>query len=297
MKRKIDQEVVFELAERLVSDGIEPTTLKIRELNENHGSLTSITPLLKQWKEARLKGCGGDIPDMPEAKLLQLLRPIWGELVRESQSLFMDEKEALNSERSDLLGLAQAASAEVDRQENVIEKLNADNAGLAEKLIQLTDGNHEKERALAGLQERIAAREQQIGEYKKYLSDARKAAEAEEQQHAAAVVGFRNELENKVARLDATKKQLDNVTDQLKTNERLVDDLTEKLTGGNETIERLNRLLTDNQVNSLKENSALAAELAVMKTKLGNVEANFEAVSARADALQSEVVALAKLRK
>lgn len=108
MAEKITKELVFDLADQLVAQGIDPTNLKIREMNESRGSLSSITPHLKAWREQRSAEAVESLPDMPEERLLAVLRPVWAELARESQAILKAEQATFDRERAQLKAEAES---------------------------------------------------------------------------------------------------------------------------------------------------------------------------------------------
>lgn len=118
---KITQELVFDLADRLTAQGVDPTNLRIRELNGNRGSLTSITPLLKAWREQRTSQAIESLPDMPTDRLLGLLQPVWAELAREAQALFKAEQTAFDDAKKRHDAEVTGYIDEIDRQSNEIE--------------------------------------------------------------------------------------------------------------------------------------------------------------------------------
>jgi len=160
MAEKITKELIFDLADQLIAQGTEPTNLKLREMNDNRGSLSSITPHLKAWREQRSAEAVESLPDMPEERLLSVLRPVWAELARESQTVLKAEQAIFERDRSEFVAETENYITEIDRQADEVERLTAELAQLQQltqqqsmELSTLTERADQQARRIDNLQQ------------------------------------------------------------------------------------------------------------------------------------------------
>jgi DNA repair exonuclease SbcCD ATPase subunit len=269
MATKITKELVFDLADQLSAQGIEPTNLKIREMNDNHGSLSSITPHLKAWKEQRAAEAVEALPDMPEERLIAALRPVWGELVREAQALYKEEREAVQREKVAIQEENDGYMSEIDRQESKIEDLERRVAELSEEARELQAVRVE----LSGMIHRNELLE-------KNLEDLKEGKQIAEQARDKAVTA----LEASQQREEELKTQLGQAKLDHKEMSDKFDEATRKLADVNvlrsQELDKLNSA-NDRVVELERTNAALDAKLNAAEKQTEKAEAQSASAEAR----------------
>lgn len=285
MASKITKELVFDLADQLSAQGIDPTNLKIRELNDNHGSLSSITPHLKAWRELRASEAVEALPDMPEERLLVALRPVWGELVREAQALYKEERESVERDKVQIQAENDGYMAEIDRQEGKIEELERRVAELAEDSKELQRVRVE----LSGLASRNELLEQNLADVKK---DKQTAEQERDKANVALEASQQRETELKQ---QLSQSQLDHkeMSDKFDEATRKLADVNvlrsqelrklEDASGKVLELERANATLEANQAAAEKQAEKVATQLAQTEDRVLDVTTKAE-VAERANA-------------
>lgn len=288
MASKITKELVFDLADQLSAQGIDPTNLKIRELNDNHGSLSSITPHLKAWRELRASEAVEALPDMPEERLLVALRPVWGELVREAQALYKEERESVERDKVQIQAENDGYMAEIDRQEGKIEELERRVAELAEDSKELQRVRVE----LSGLASRNELLEQNLADVKK---DKQTAEQERDKANVALEASQQRETELKQ---QLSQSQLDHkeMSDKFDEATRKLADVNvlrsqelrklEDASGKVLELERANATLEANQAAAEKQAEKVATQLAQTEDRV--LDAQIEISKWKAEAGQWE---------
>ena len=124
----VTREQVFDAAETLAAAGSNPTITRIRaELGG--GSPNTITPLLREWREARPvvpKSAAPDIPDPVAASF----RAAWSAACSEANQRLDGERAALDQARHDMDIERQELSSEIDRLDTTLEQSESAKATL-----------------------------------------------------------------------------------------------------------------------------------------------------------------------
>lgn len=270
---KITQELVFDLADSLIAKGIDPTNLRIREMNGNRGSLSSITPLLKAWREQRTSDAIEAIPDMPSERLLGVLQPVWAELAREAQATFKAEQAAFEQERKTYAEEIATYIVEIDRQSELLEQTHtALNNAAAE--------SQQQKQQLAVLSERV---EQQTLRFDAQLRE-------NDILHAE-LTQLATEHKAVNEQLSFTKKSLSDKETEIKVAESNIAGLNEKLNSYQQQV--------DEQKQAIKLSIQAHAELervnATLAVNLDNARTDFknanEVLTSTKVALDEQVIA------
>ena len=303
MKRKITQELVFELADVLSSQGIDPTNLKIREMNDNHGSLTSITPHLKQWREVRSAEGVEAMPDMPEEKLLQLLRPVWSELAREAKVLFADDKERIESKMADCQQQLTAIQHEVDRQDTVIEQNETLVAELRQQITAFTQQNGQLREQLAselakveGLSDKVSDKQDQITGLTEQLTDAKQSYNQLQATHDEACALHESELAT-MRRVhsehnDDMTAQIQQLNDQVSEQSSLKDSAEAQFKDACTKLVDVNELRSQETKRADSQIADLQSRLDNQSDKFTTVTAQLAVANQRADSIAEQLTKL-----
>ncbi|MFW1108913.1 DNA-binding protein [Vibrio parahaemolyticus] len=303
MATKITKELVFDLADQLSAQGIEPTNLKIREMNDNHGSLSSITPHLKAWKEQRAAEAVEALPDMPEERLIAALRPVWGELVREAQALYKEEREAVQREKVAIQEENDGYMSEIDRQESKIEDLQRRVAELSEEAKELQAVRVE----LSGMIHRNELLEKNLED----LKEGKRIAEQARDKAVTALEASQQREEELKTQLGQAKLEHKEISDKFDEATRKLADVNvlrsqelRKLEDANGKVlelERANATLEANQAAAEKQAEKVAKQLAQTEERVADVTTRAEAseranakLSAQLEASEQKVEDMAK---
>lgn len=128
---KITKDLVFQLANELSLAGLAITNLAIRQRNDNSGSLSSIAPLLKEWKEERMQQ-EDQAESMPEELILNTIKPLWAVLKKQSRIELAEKTELFKIKETEFNAEKDQFIAEFDRHEELI--LEQDNKLTESKL-------------------------------------------------------------------------------------------------------------------------------------------------------------------
>lgn len=243
MAEKITKELVFDLADQMVLQGIDPTNLKIRDMNESRGSLSSITPHLKAWREQRSAEAAESLPDMPEERLLAVLRPVWAELARESQAILKAEQAAFNQERSQFKVEADNYMTEIDRQSVAIERQADEIAGLLNSLTDAREQFQQQSLVLSTMTERAEQQTQRIDNLNIDKLNVDKQCEELRSQ----LVAKSNHGEQLKVELASVNLQNNELKGQLNAALEQASSLSVQLNASQEQVEEANKLLTTEQ--------------------------------------------------
>jgi len=127
----ITRDQVFEAADGLASEGIQPTVKLIRE--RTGGSFSTITPHLAAWKEERGAAAIVEIPDMPDA-VVAATRQMWSAAWRASQDAIHAERDALAAARQEFEKERAELTQEITGLEEDLVKSDGDRQALASQL-------------------------------------------------------------------------------------------------------------------------------------------------------------------
>jgi colicin import membrane protein len=114
----ITRENVFEAAEALATEGIQPTVKLVRD--RIGGSYSTITPFLATWKEERGGRGVANIPDMPESIALAS-RQVWAAAWKAAQDAVQTEREGLTAARHEMVKERMEMAQEIKELEGKLE--------------------------------------------------------------------------------------------------------------------------------------------------------------------------------
>lgn len=120
---------IFEIAEKLEAEGVNPTQVTVREALGG-GSFATIGPVLKRWKESKKEDSQLAEIRVPEAiteRLEQLQGAVWQAAVDEADRRLMAEREALHQAQ-------EQAAAEVREHLDSIATLESEAEGYQRKI-------------------------------------------------------------------------------------------------------------------------------------------------------------------
>ena len=298
MAEKITKELIFDLADQLIAQGTEPTNLKLREMNDHRGSLSSITPHLKAWREQRSAEAVESLPDMPEERLLSVLRPVWAELVRESQTMLKIERALFEGDRDVFMADAGNYIAEIDRQADEIELLTAELAQSQQltqqqsmELSTLTERADQQARRIDNLQQDKLAADKVAQDLRSELAVEHKNGEQLQDQLTASSKQ-NNEL---TGDLKVSREQNSSMAVQLKTSQESVIDTKQQLTHEKQRYEEL-RLQHNDQarvvVTTETKLEMVSKQLELSQAEVKKVTADLGHANSRADRLEGNLIAM-----
>jgi len=135
-----NKEKIIAVAEKLESEGVNPTQVTVRQALGG-GSFATIGPILKEWKESKKEDHALAEIEVPEAvteRLEQLQGAVWQAAVDEAERRLIAEREALKAAQD-------AAAAEVAEQLEIVAQLEAEAAEQASRI----SGMEENENGLS----------------------------------------------------------------------------------------------------------------------------------------------------
>lgn len=298
MAEKITKELVFDLADQLVVQGIDPTNLKIREMNDNRGSLSSITPHLKAWREQRSSEAVESLPDMPEERLLSVLRPVWSELARESQAVLKAEQAIFENDRAQFMAETESYISEIDRQADEVERLTAElalsqqqNQQQSMELSTLTERADQQAKRIENLQQDKLDLDKNAQELRSELAIAHKHGEQLQEQLTAASKQ-NNEL---VGDLKAAHEQNSGLNAQLKTSQESVADTKQQLNSEQQRCEALTQRCNEQDrtiVTTETKLTMVSEQLESSQVDVKQLGAELSRANSRADRLEGNLIAL-----
>jgi colicin import membrane protein len=95
----ITRDQVFEAADQLAAEGIQPTVKLVRE--RVGGSYSTITPHLATWKDERRGQAIANVPDMPES-VATASRQVWVAAWKGAEDLIKTERDGLTAARREM---------------------------------------------------------------------------------------------------------------------------------------------------------------------------------------------------
>lgn len=298
MAEKITKELIFDLADQLVAQGTEPTNLKLREMNSNRGSLSSITPHLKAWREQRSAEAVESLPDMPEDRLLSVLRPVWAELVRESQAALKAEQAIFERDRAEFVTETENYITEIDRQADEVERLTAElaesqqlNQQQSIELSTLTERADQQARRIGNLEQDKLAVDKDIQELRGELAAAHQRGE-QLQEQLTSTVNKNNELSGD---LKVAHEQISSLTVQLKTSQQSEADTKQQLTQEKQRYDALNQQHSEQSRAAVTTETKLemvSDQLALSQAEVKKVTAELSNANSRADRMEGNLIAM-----
>ena len=127
----VTREQVFEAADALAQEGIQPTAKLVRE--RTGGSFSTITPLFASWKEERGGRGVANIPDMPEG-VAGAARAMWAAAWNAAQEVVKTERDGLTAARRELEKEREEMAAEIVDLETKLDAAETKRESLAATL-------------------------------------------------------------------------------------------------------------------------------------------------------------------
>ncbi|ADC64123.1 DNA-binding protein [Allochromatium vinosum] len=115
----ITREQVFEAAEALAAEGINPTVIAVRA-HLGSGSPNNITRHLSDWRAQRETATVESVPAPPEG-FEQAIRQVWAHAWKAAQAQLVGEREALNEARRAIEQERASMLAEIERLDAALE--------------------------------------------------------------------------------------------------------------------------------------------------------------------------------
>jgi colicin import membrane protein len=164
----ITREQVFEAADALAQEGIQPTTKLVRD--RTGGSFSTITPHLAAWKDERGGRGVANIPDMPEG-VAGAARAMWAAAWNAAEEAVKTERDGLTAARREMEKERAEMASEIVELEAKLDAMQAERESLAATLESETKRHREAEKKMGGirienarLEERIANTERRADE-------------------------------------------------------------------------------------------------------------------------------------
>lgn len=168
--QQINEALVYKLADQLLAQGKRPTNLGIREMNGNRGSMATIAPLLKKWREERRSLEGRSkltvTPEI-EAALMPLVWQIEKNLNVENA----DENMSLKEDIDQLVSELNEKQLVIESKENQIASLGTELENKEQLIDQLLSRAKEQEEKIAELEEVNRAADKDYQRQLRDLSD------------------------------------------------------------------------------------------------------------------------------
>jgi len=156
----VTREQVFEAADALAQEGIQPTAKLVRD--RTGGSFSTITPHLAAWKEERGGRGVANIPDMPES-VANANWAVWAAAWNAAEEAVKTERDGLSAARREMEKERAEMASEIVELEAKLEAAQAERESLAATLEAETKRHREAEEKMgelkianARLEERIA---------------------------------------------------------------------------------------------------------------------------------------------
>jgi hypothetical protein len=149
-KAVVTQELVFQVAESLVAQGVTPTILNVQD-GIGGGSYTTVKRYLDQWREAAPKQRRPvELPETAVAKLMNLGCEFWGLLDEQAGQ----QVEAIRAATGEEIA---AIQAQLDQAEQAIAKLEAERDQAESRAVEQEQALREAVQARQAQTEHIAA--------------------------------------------------------------------------------------------------------------------------------------------
>jgi hypothetical protein len=127
----VTREQVFEAADALAQEGIQPTAKLVRD--RTGGSFSTITPHLAAWKDERGGRGVSNIPDMPEG-VAGAARAMWAAAWNAAQEAIKTERDGLTAARREMEKERAEMASEIVELEAKLDTMQAERESLAATL-------------------------------------------------------------------------------------------------------------------------------------------------------------------
>ena len=155
----VTREQVFEAADALAAEGIQPTAKLVRD--RTGGSFSTITPHLAAWKDERGGRAVANIPDMPEG-VAGAARAMWAAAWNAAQEAIKTERDGLSAARRDMDKERAELAQEVSELETKLDASEGERASLAATLEAEQKRHRESEEKMSDLKIENARLEERI---------------------------------------------------------------------------------------------------------------------------------------
>lgn len=117
----INKDLVFQFADELTLEEKTVTVRAIREKNGGRGSLATIAPILKEWRDLNKEVIEQE--PMPEALLLNAMKPLWAVLNEQAKQELLEKNKLFEQEEDRLLTEILEFADECDQQKQLLIEL------------------------------------------------------------------------------------------------------------------------------------------------------------------------------
>ena len=138
----ITRDQVFEEADTLADEGIQPTVKLVRE--RIGGSYSTITPHLAAWKNERGGKAVANVPDMPES-VVAASRSVWVAAWKGAEDLIQTERDGLTAARREMESERAEMASEITELEGKLDTVTGERDTLTRSLGPMR-GSSTKER-------------------------------------------------------------------------------------------------------------------------------------------------------
>jgi hypothetical protein len=128
-------EQVFDTADTLANEGIQPTVKLVRE--KIGGSYSTITPHLAAWKDERAGKAVANVPDMPETVATttrQAMHSVWVAAWKAGQDMIETERDGLTAARREMESERAEMAREITELETKLDTMASERDTIARSL-------------------------------------------------------------------------------------------------------------------------------------------------------------------
>ncbi|TVU87324.1 DNA-binding protein [Vreelandella titanicae] len=291
---------ILDAAEKLVAEGIDrPTNEQVRE-RLGGGSLSHISPVMREWRE-NLKVSAIAVREMPN-EIRTVLERVGGELWRSATQLADEEVERI---RAESVQREVTANDERDEALREIERLEASISSLREQTVQndkhieqLTDDNRTLVTENATLKQRSADAMERVSDLHDQLARQNKQLETmrvEAQRQQALVDQLRDEKAEVNTLLATIESELKATTRELESTQQRELRLQKTLEAVNEDLSSLqqdhaslraeNASVVKRSVELQDENASLRSDVDKIKASASEARSDLKAATKRIEEL------------
>lgn len=249
--KKVTRELVFELADSLEAHQILPTVARIRTLNRDSGSATTITPLLKEWKQAR-ESEESLTKSILDDELKALAVPFLRKLLIEVSKPYQADLERREEEETALIEQLQQKDERRIALEQELQQARA-------KISELESSGQSKEEKISFLQTQIEGQAEQLSEQAGIISSlkeelstaqqneyqAKAKADMQSERHKVQIAEKDNDIESLNGQLDQKQSEIELLKAELSKaqqdsfkSEALIEANNERINGLKQDIDR-----------------------------------------------------------
>lgn len=304
MKPEIKHRIV-EAAEQLVAKGIaSPTNDQVRQ-HLGGGSLSHISPVMREWRESRAADQEAT-QDLP-AGLKPMLERVGLELWRSTQRMAEQEVDSIRAEAdnkvSDAFEERDEAVKEIERMKLRLESAREETAKAEARILDLADENQELATKAATSMQRAEYAEQRASELSTQLNrqnDQLEAARSQVQEVQSAVDQLRedkasigNQLTTVVGDLKSTTRELEAARLRESRLQQTLEEVNQELS----SLQQEHASLRSEQAATAKRNDELKEESASLRSTIDQLRASASEANAELKAAREQIVELKAVRQ